>query len=85
MALSATILLYADTRLRDEGYETVVGQALIPVHESPDTLEAFTCLSSDMSPDSLAYAILSDRELWNGEDLRDIPGLEDALISNLAG
>lgn len=84
VALSATIMLYADTRLRDEGYETVVGQTLIPVHERADTLEAFTCLSSDMSPDSLVYAVLSDRELWNGEDLRTIPGLEDALTTNLA-
>ena len=84
-ALSAMILLYADVRLRDEGYETVVGQTLIPIHEGADTLEAFTTLASDMQPDSLAYAVLSDRMLWNGEDLREIDGLEDAVIRNLAG
>jgi len=84
-ALSAMILLYADVRLRDEGYETVVGQTLIPVHEGLETLEAFSRLSSDMQPDSLAYAVLSDRTLWNGEDLREIDGLEDAVIRNLAG
>lgn len=84
-ALSAMILLYADVRLRDEGYETVVGQTLIPVHESAETLEAFSTLASDMQPDSLAYAVLSDRTLWNGEDLREIDGLEDAVIQNLAG
>ena len=84
-ALSAMILLYADVRLRDGGYETVVGQTLIPVHESPEVLEAFSCLASDMQPDSLAYAVLSDRTLWNGADLREIDGLEDALITNIAG
>lgn len=84
VALSATIMLYADARLRGEGYETVVGQTLIPVHENPEILEAFAQLSSDMSPDSLAYAVLSDRTLWNGRDLREIDGLEDAVILNLA-
>ena len=84
-AFSAMILLYADVRLRDEGYETVVGQSLIPVHEDAGVLEAFSTLASDMQPDSLAYAVLSDRTLWNGADLRDIDGFEDAVISNLAG
>ena len=84
-ALSAMILLYADVRLRDEGYETVVGQTLIPVHESVEVMEAFSTMASDMQPDSLAYAVLSDRVLWNGEDLRQIDGLEDAVIRNLAG
>ena len=84
-AFSAMILLYADVRLRDEGYETVVVQTLVPVHEAPETLEAFSTLASDMQPDSLAYAVLSDRELWNGEDLREIDGFEDAVIANLAG
>ena len=84
-AFSAMILLYADVRLRDGGYETVVGQSLIPVHENPETLEAFSCLASDMQPDSLAYAVLSDRTLWNGADLREIDGFEDAVITNIAG
>ena len=83
VALSATIMLYADVRLRAEGYETVVGEALIPVHENPEILEAFSVLASDMSPDSLAYAVLADRSLW-GMDLREIDGLEDAVIANLA-
>ncbi len=83
VALSATIMLYADVRLRAEGYETVVGETLIPVHENPEILEAFSVLASDMSPDSLAYAVLADRSLW-GMDLREIDGLEDAVIANLA-
>ena len=53
------------------------------MHERGDVLEAFSRLSSDMSPDSLAYAVLSDRALW-GEDLREIDGLEDAVIQNLS-
>ncbi len=84
VALAATIFLYADARLRENGYETVVGQTLIPLQEDPEIMEAFSCLASDMAPDSLAYAVLSDRTLWNGEDLRDIPGLEEAIINNLS-
>lgn len=83
VALSALILLYADARPTDGGYETVVGEERVPVHERGDVLEAFSRLSSDMSPDSLAYAVLSDRALW-GEDLREIDGLEDAVIQNLS-
>lgn len=84
VALSATILLYADARLRNSGYETVVGQTFVPVHEAPEILESFSRLASDMSPDSLAYAVLSDRTLWP-TDLRDVPGLEEAIIENLQG
>ena len=38
-----------------------------------------------MDPESLAYAVLSDRELWNGADLRKIDGLPEMLSENLAG
>lgn len=82
VALAAVILFYADARLRDSGYETVVGQTFVPVHESSEVLAAFSRLASDMDPESLAYAVLSDRTLW-ATDLRDIPGLEEAIISNL--
>lgn len=84
VALAATILLYADARLRDSGYETVVGQTYVPMHENPEILAAFSRLASDMDPESLAYAVLSDRTLW-AYDLRDIPGLEEALVANLQG
>lgn len=85
VALAATIMLYADARLHDGVYETVVEQAVMPLHESPRVLEPFTRLSSDMAPDSLAYAVLSDRDLWQGADLREIDGLLDLLTDNLAG
>jgi len=84
VALAATIMLYADVRLRGEAYETVVGTATCRVHEAPGRLEPFTRLSSDMAPDSLAYAVLSDRDLWNGTDLREIDGLLDRVTDNLS-
>ena len=85
VALAATVLLYADARRTDSGWETVVGQETRALHESPQVLESFSRLSSDMDPESLAYAVLSDRELWNGADLRQIEGLPARLAENLAG
>lgn len=85
VALAATVLLYADARRADGRWETVVGQETRELHESPDVMEAFSRLSSDMDPESLAYAVLSDRELWNGADLREIDGLPEMLSENLAG
>ena len=38
-----------------------------------------------MDPDSLAYAVLSDRTLWEGADLRRLDGLAEALAKELAG
>ena len=35
-----------------------------------------------MPPESLAYAALSDRAIWE-EDLRQIPGLEDTISAQL--
>ena len=84
VALAATVLLYADARERDGRWETVVGQETRTLHESPDALAAFSRLSSDMDAESLAYAVLSDRELWNGADLREIEGLAELLSENLA-
>ena len=37
-----------------------------------------------MSPDSLAYAALADRELWAGADLREIDGMEEFIAARLA-
>lgn len=38
----------------------------------------FHALSSDMEPETLVYAVLSDQSLWDA-DLRSIEGLEEAL------
>lgn len=84
VALAATVMLFADVRKKDGAYETVVGDHTLTLHESAQVLDAFSRLSSDMSPDSLAYAALSDRTLWDGEDLRKIDGLLDAVTENLS-
>ena len=84
VALAATVMLYADARPKDGGYFTVVGQEELRLHESPEVLAEFSHLASDMSPDSLAYAVLSDRVLWNGGDLREIDGLLELLVRNLS-
>ena len=84
VALAATVMLYADARPKDGGYFTIVGQEELRLHESPEVLAEFSRLSSDMSPDSLAYAVLSDRILWDGADLREIDGLPELLTRNLS-
>ena len=45
-------------------------------------LAAFSRMSCDMPPESLAYAALSDREVW-GCDLREIDGLEERVTNQL--
>ena len=56
----------------------------VPVSTLVSSLLVFSRLSSDMDPESLAYAVLSDLSLWEGRDLRAIDGLTEALITNLA-
>ena len=47
-------------------------------------LSVFATLSHDMPPETLAYAALADRELWQGEDLREIDGLEARVALDIA-
>ncbi|MBQ8973558.1 MAG: hypothetical protein IJ074_10840, partial [Clostridia bacterium] len=77
------VLLLADARETDGAWETIVGEERVPIHEEREILEAFSRLSSDMEADSLAYAVLSDRDLWLGDDLRNIEGLAEKLAENL--
>lgn len=82
-ALSALIMLYAGVRRNaagDYGLPTQEGE--LPVLESEYALAAFSRMSCDMPPESLAYAALSDRELW-GCDLREIDGLEERVTEQL--
>ena len=60
------------------------GQALMGCNDDPGALEAFSRLSPDMPSDSLAYAVLADRTLWGGEDLRALDGLEESMAANMA-
>ena len=52
------------------------------VSEDEELLFSFSRLSCDMPAESLAYAALSDRAIWE-EDLRAIPGLEEKITEQL--
>ena len=84
MALSAAILLYAGAREEAGRWVTSPAGEDLPLYDQPEILRAFARLSPDMDSESLAYAALSDREIWRGEDLRDIDGLAEAVARNLA-
>ena len=82
-ALSALIMLYAGIRKNDQGtYVLPAGDKEISVPDQAAALAAFSRMSCDMPPESLAYAALSDREVW-GCDLREIEGLEDKVAGQL--
>lgn len=82
-ALSSLIMLYAGVRRNAEGeYALPTEEGELPVLESDYALAAFSRMSCDMPPESLAYAALSDIEIW-GCDLREIDGLEDTVTEQL--
>lgn len=82
-ALSAVIMLYAGVRMGEEKVYILPGaQGDMPALEEERVLSAFAHMSCDMPPESLAYAVLSDREIW-GSDLREIAGLEEKVTSQL--
>ena len=82
-ALSALIMLYAGIRLGEGGqYVLPAAEKEIAVLDNRPVLAAFSRMSCDMSPESLAYAALSDREVW-GCDLREIDGLEERVTDQL--
>ena len=81
--LSALIMLYAGVRKDDGGRYVLPGAAGdLPVWDREEALAAFSRMSCDMPPESLAYAILSDGEIW-GCDLRALEGLEDRVAGQL--
>ena len=79
LSLASMMMLFAGTR-RDAtgGYTLARGEDTFPVHGDEEMLEAMSHLSCDMSAESMAYAVLSDRVVWS-RDLRDVPGLEAAV------
>ena len=85
-ALAATIMLYAGVRQNPENgrYEVARGKEICVLEDDPARLSVFATLSHDMPPESLAYAALADRELWNGQDLRQIDGLEARVALDIA-
>lgn len=84
-ALAATIMLYAGARVSGDGsrYEVARGRQAEAIHDDPAVLEGFSTLAHDMPPESLAYAALADRELWQA-DLRQIDGLEARVALDIA-
>jgi len=84
-ALAATVMLYAGARPNAQGcYEVYRGTQVHALEDDPDALAVFATLSHDMPPEALAYAALADRELWHGEDLREIDGLEARVALDIA-
>ena len=85
LTLAAAALVYAGVRRGASGaFELELDGEIVPVYDDPGALEAFSRLSPDMPSDSLAYAVLADRTLWGGEDLRALDGLEESMAANMA-
>jgi mannitol-1-phosphate/altronate dehydrogenase len=84
LTLAATILLYAGAHATYGGFEVTLSGAPVALHDNPEALSAFSLLSPNMPADSLAYAALADRALWNGADLREMDGLEALIAENLS-
>ncbi len=83
MSLATLIMLFAGARQEEDGRYTYPknGEPCL-LSEDEEILFSFSRMSCDMPPESLAYAALSDRAIWE-EDLREIPGLEDAVAAQL--
>ncbi len=83
MGLSALIMFFAGAR-REEGggYAYLKGEERCYLSEDEEILSSFSRLSCDMPPESLSYAVLSDRAIWD-RDLKDIPGLEERIADQL--
>ena len=83
LSLAAMMMLFAGTRRDEEGKYTLArGEKVLPVSGDEEMLEAMSHLSCDMSAESLAYAVLSDRVVWT-RDMRDVPGLEESVTNAL--
>ena len=83
MSLATLIMLFAGARKEADGRYTYLKNGE-PCYFSEDEeiLYSFSRMSCDMPPESLAYAALSDRSIWE-DDLREIPGLEDRIAGQL--
>ncbi|MDO5327923.1 MAG: hypothetical protein Q4G00_14605 [Clostridia bacterium] len=83
MSLAMLIMLFAGTRREQDGdYAILKNGEPCRFTEDEDVLFSFSRLSCDMPAESLAYAVLSDRAIWE-ENLRELPGLEDKIASDL--
>jgi len=83
LSAAALVMLFSGIRRGPDGYEAVgASGAMVPLHEDEEALRSFSRLSCDMAADSLAYAVLSDKTIWDAE-LRQREGLEEALAAAL--
>ncbi len=84
LALAAAILLYSGVRPDSDGrYQLIRGQQRHILHDDEKLLAAFARLDRDVPAETLCYAVLADRDLWN-EDLRQIDGLELRVTGGLS-
>ncbi|MBR5232010.1 MAG: hypothetical protein IKW00_07170 [Clostridia bacterium] len=82
-ALSALIMFYAGARDDGKGgYQGVREEAYYPIRDEEEVMHTFSRMSCDMDCDSMAYAVLSDWEMWNN-DLRNVPGLLDGVTGQV--
>lgn len=83
MSLALLIMLFAGVRQEEDGrYTYLKNGEQCTAQEDEEILHSFSRLSCDMPPETLAYAVLSDRSIWD-RDLRDVPGLEDRVAMQL--
>lgn len=83
LAFAALVMIYAGARKGEAEYEICRGADTMCLRDSKYTLEAFSEYAHDMPAESLAYAVLADRDLW-GEDLREIDGFESELSNDIS-
>jgi tagaturonate reductase len=82
-SISALIMLYSGVRADEQGTYMLAGKdGSVAVPDRAEALQAFSRLSCDMPCEALAYAALSDCEIW-GCDLREIDGLEELVTRQL--
>jgi len=82
-SLACLILYFSGAKRNAQGgFEGLrPGDAYIP-EEDEAALSAFARLSPDMPPETLAYAVLSDRDIWE-KDLRDVEGLAETIENQI--
>lgn len=82
-AISSAIMLYTGAAFDEGGYRALRGNESYALNDDSEILREFSAFAHDMPAESLAYAVLADRALW-GEDLREIDGLEFAIMNDIS-
>ena len=83
MGLSILIMYFSGAKRNAQGaYEGLRAGEAYTAQEDEEVLLAFSRLSPDMPPETLAYAVLSDRDIWE-KDLREIDGLTEKITDQI--